>query len=198
MQSTQLDFSLPENVPIMKSLILALLASDQAESARAQIAKALKKNSSLAGLYGVEGLLLAELGEAEAAEQAYGRALELDGNEPIALEALADAHRESGDIDSAVQVYAKLAELQPRDVSAFLAAADALSEARRSDEGAELLRAALERDPSHGGAALRLGRIEAEAGRAETARALAVRAARFGGGPEAKKFLREQLAADAG
>ena len=59
-------------------------------------------------------------------------------------------------------------------------------------------RAVLEREPYHGGAALRLARQEAEAGRAEAARALAVRAARFGGGPEAKEFLRQRLAVDAG
>ena len=44
-----------------------------------------------------------------------------------------------------------------------------------------------------------LGRdSEVEGALVEAARALAVRAARFGGGPEAKEFLRQRLAVDAG
>ncbi|MDE0883927.1 MAG: tetratricopeptide repeat protein [Myxococcota bacterium] len=198
LESSTLDLSLPENLPILKSLVLALLASNQPEFARSQLAETLEANPSSAGLRGLEGLVLAELGEASAAKLAYDRALELDAEEPMALEALADAHVQSGDIDSAVQIYERLAEIQPRDVSALLAAADALSEASRVDESAALLRAVLEREPYHSGAALRLARLEAEAGRAEAARILAVRAARFGGGPEAKDFLREQMALDAG
>ncbi|MDG2334575.1 MAG: tetratricopeptide repeat protein [Myxococcota bacterium] len=197
LQSSTLDLSSPENLPILKSLLLALLASDQPESAQSQLAETLEANPSSAGLRGLEGFLLSELGEASAAKIAYDRALELDADEPMALEALAQAHAQSGETDSAIRVYKRLAEIQPRDVSALLAAAEVLSQASRADEGAALLRAALEREPYHGGAALRLAQLEAEAGRAEAARALAVRAARFGGGPEATKFLRERLALDA-
>ena len=196
LKSSTFDFTRPENLPILKSLVLALLTSDQSEAARTQIAAALEANPTLAGLHGLQGLLLADLGEAEAAEQAFARALELDADEAIALDARAQAQLASGDIDSAIRIYAKLAELQPRDVSSLLAAADALIAAGRVGESAALLRSALEREPYHGGAALRLARQEAEAGRDEAARALAVRAARFGGGPEAKEFLRERLAAD--
>ena len=198
LESNTLDLARPENLPILKSLVLALLSSDQVEAARVQLAEALQANPASAGLHGLHGVFLAEQGEAEAAERAFARALEQDADEPMALEARAQADLASGDIDSAIRIYARLAEIQPRDVSALLAAADALGAAGRVGESAALLRAVLEREPYHGGAALRLARQEAEAGRAEAARALAVRAARFGGGPEAKEFLRQRLAVDAG
>jgi tetratricopeptide (TPR) repeat protein len=161
------------------------------------IAAALEASPTSAGLHGLRGLFLAERGESEAADRAFARARELDADEVLALEARAQALLAKGDIDSAVGVYRRLADLQPRDVSALIAAADALAHGDRVDESAAFLRAVLEREPYNGPVALRLARQEAKAGRAKVALALAMRAARFGGGPEANGFLQERLAADA-
>lgn len=178
-----------QNIPILEAWVVNLADSDQEDEALAKIEEALKASPELADIHGLHGMLLERMGESEAAEAAFARALELDPNEILSLEAMAEKERAEGRLERAVAIYDRLAGLQPEDLSALRLAAKALAELGRESDAETYLRRILERDPYEGRAALALAQLELSRERVAPALALARRAAQFGGGNEARALV---------
>jgi tetratricopeptide (TPR) repeat protein len=191
LSSASLDFTQPENLPILEQLVIHLLDSDQEEKARAEADKALEASPLLGGLHGIQGLLHARQGNSEASHAAFERALELDPEEVLALEDRARRHVRAGRVDEAVAIFERLVSLRPGEVSPLFEASRVLREEGRDEESDSYLRRLLGESPYHGPAALGLARSLANEGRKEGALVLARRAARFGGGDDARSFLVE-------
>jgi len=120
----------------------------------------------------------------------YERAIELDADQAVALEGLGRLAADAGDPTLALDFYARAAAADPEATSALVAAAEVLTGLGRSEEAEARLEAALRRDPYAGAIASRLVklRLDRDAELDETL-ALAQRAARFGGGPDAYSLL---------
>jgi tetratricopeptide (TPR) repeat protein len=190
-QADRLDLTHPSSAAALRELVVDLADAGQPEDGLAQVEAALAARPNVAEFHAIRGLALARGGaDAEEVSTAYERALELDSEEARALAGLAGLRAEAGNAEGALSLYERAAAADPEDSSLQRSAAELLVSLGRPEEAEKRLERLLERDPYDGRAALRLAQLRVQRGaEAERTLALAQRAVRFGGGPEAKALL---------
>jgi len=193
-RGARLDLTHPRNGPALGPLVDYLVAAGHSGEALEATQAALAAHPDEALFHELRGRALRGAGEPEAAREALQRALELEPERAPALAQLAALAAERGDRDTAIALYDRAALADPDDASYTWGAVELLSE---SDDGAELerrLEALLARRPTHAAAAELLARRLSERD-PDRAIALALRAVRLRGGPDALDTLgRIQLA----
>jgi tetratricopeptide (TPR) repeat protein len=193
-RGTRLDLTHPRSGPALGPLVEYLVAAGRSEEALEATQAALAAHPDEALFHELRGRALRGAGETEAAQGALQRALELEPERAPALAQLAALAAEQGDRDTAIALYDRAALADPEDASH---ARDAIELLSAPDDGVELerrLEALLARHPTHAAAAERLARRLSERD-PDRAIALALRAVRLRGGPDALDTLgRIQLA----
>jgi tetratricopeptide (TPR) repeat protein len=193
-RTTRLDLTHPRSGPALGPLVEYLVAAGRSAEALEATQAALAAHPDVALFHELRGRALRGVGEPDAAQGAFQRALELEPERAPALAQLAALAAEQGDRDAAIALYDRAALADPEDASYVWDAIELLS---ATDDGAELerrLEALLVRHPTHAAAAERLARRLHERD-PERAFALARRAVRLRGGPDALDTLgRIQLA----
>jgi predicted Zn-dependent protease len=193
-RAAKLDLTRPANEPALRALVEQTIAGGRADEAVAAAQAALAAHPDDAAFHELRGRALRAAGDPGGAREALERALELEPERTGALAELAALAAGQGDREGAIALYDRVARADPEEPSH---AWNAIQLAAASDEGAELerrLEALLARHGTHAGAANLLAqRLAArDPGRAF---ALAQRAVRFRGGPDALDTLgRLQLA----
>jgi predicted Zn-dependent protease len=191
---TRLDLTHPRRGPALGPLVEYLVAAGRSEEALEATQAALAAHPDQALFHELRGRALRGAGELEAAREALQRALELEPERAPALAQLAALATEQGDRDTAIALYDRAALADPEDASYAWDAIELLS---ASDDGVELerrLEALLARHATHAAAAELLARRLSERD-PDRALALALRAVRLLGGPDALDTLgRIQLA----
>jgi tetratricopeptide (TPR) repeat protein len=187
----RLDLADPRNAPALRALVVDLADAGKPDEALSLAEASLRARPDVAAFHAIRGRALA--GRAAAAGEvraAYERALELEPENAHALSGLARLRAEAGDAEAALSLFERAAAADPEDASPAHAAAELLISLGRGDEAEARLEDRLEGHPFDGRAALRLAELGAERGaEAERTLALARRAVRFGGGPEAVELL---------
>jgi len=193
-RATRLDLTHPRNGPVLSPLVEYLVAAGHSEEALEAAQAALASHPEEALFHELRGRALRGMGDPDTAREAFQRALELEPERAPALAQLAQLATEQGDRDAAIAFYDRAALADPEDASYAWDAIELLS---ASDDGAELerrLEALLARHAIHAAAAELLARRLRERD-PERAFALARRAVRLRGGPDALDTLgRIQLA----
>jgi predicted Zn-dependent protease len=193
-RGARLDLSHPRNGPALGPLVEYLVAADRSAEALEATRAALAAHPEEALFHELRGRALRGAGEPDAARAAFERALELEPERAPVLAQLAELAAEQGDREAAIALYDRAALADPEDASY---AWDAIQLASASDDAAELerrLEALLARHATHAAAAEFLARRLLERD-PERAFALARRAVRLRGGPDAFDTLgRIQLA----
>ncbi len=193
-RGTRLDLTHPLSGPALGPLVEYLVAAGRSGEALEATQAALAAHPDEALFHELRGRALRGAGEPEAARGALQRALELEPERAPALGQLAALAAEQGDRDTAIALYDRAALADPEDASYAWDAIELLS---ASDDGVELerrLEALLARHATHAAAAELLARRLSERD-PDRAIALALRAARLRGGPDALDTLgRIQLA----
>jgi predicted Zn-dependent protease len=183
-----LDLTHPRNGPALSPLVKYLVAAGRSAEALEATQAALAAHPDEALFHELHGRALRGAGEAEAAQGALQRALELEPERAPALAQLAALAAEQGDRDAAIALYDRAVLADPEDASY---AWDAIALLSATDDAAELerrLEALLLRHPTHAAAAALLARQLRERD-PERALALALRAVRLRGGPDALDTL---------
>jgi tetratricopeptide (TPR) repeat protein len=190
-QADRLDLTHPLHAAALRELVVDLADAGQPDEALAQVEAALGARPNVAAFHAIRALALAPGGaDAEEVSAAYERALELDSEDAQALAGLAGLRAAAGDAEGALSLYERAATADPQDASLQRSAAELLASLGRPEEAEKRLEGLLERDPYDGRAALRLAELRAKRGaEPERTLALARRAVRFGGGPDAKALL---------
>jgi predicted Zn-dependent protease len=193
-RATRLDLTHPRSGPALGPLVEYLVAAGRSAEALEATQAALAAHPDEALFHELRGRALRGAGEPDAAQGALQRALELEPERAPALAQLAALAAERGDPDAAIALYDRAALADPEDASY---AWDAIALLSATDDAAELerrLEALLLRHPTHAAAAALLARRLRERD-PERALALALRAVRLRGGPDALDTLgRIQLA----
>jgi tetratricopeptide (TPR) repeat protein len=193
-RAARLDLTQPRNGPALGPLVEYLVAAGRSGEALEATQAALASHPEEALFQELRGRALRGAGEPDAAQEAFQRALELEPERAPALAQLAALAAEQGDRDTAIAFYDRAALADPEDASYAWDAIELLS---ASDDGEELerrLEALLARHAIHAAAAELLARRLRERD-PERAFALARRAVRLRGGPDALDTLgRIQLA----
>jgi tetratricopeptide (TPR) repeat protein len=193
-RAARLDLSRPRNGPALGLLVEYLVAAGQSAEALEAAQAALAAHPEEALFHELRGRALRGAGEPDTAREAFQRALELEPQRASALAQLAALAAEQGDRESAIALYDRAALADPEDTTY---AWDAIQLVGASDDAAELerrLEALLARRATHAAAADLLARRLRERD-PERALALARRAVRLRGGPDAFDTLgRMQLA----
>jgi tetratricopeptide (TPR) repeat protein len=197
-QADRLDLSDPGNAAALRELVVDLADAGEPGEALAAAEASLRARPDAAPFHAIRGLALARGGGATSeAEAAFARALELDADNAEALAGLARLRAAGGDAEAALSLYERAAAANGADRSIAWDRAELLASLGRREQAERTLEALLEEHPYDGLAALRLAELrQARGADAERTRALARRAARFGGGPEAAALL-ERLAGPA-
>jgi tetratricopeptide (TPR) repeat protein len=194
-RGARLDLTQPRNGPALGPLVEYLVAAGRSGEALEATQAALAAHPDEALFHELRGRALRGAGEPEAARGALQRALELEPERAPALAQLAALTAERGDRDAAIALYDRAALADPEDASYAWGAIELLSAS--DDDGVELerrLEALLARHPTHAAAAELLARRLSERD-PDRAIALALRAVRLRGGPDALDTLgRIQLA----
>ncbi|MCH8974685.1 MAG: tetratricopeptide repeat protein [Chloroflexi bacterium] len=193
-RAARLDLTHPRSGPALGPLVEYLVAAGRSGEALEATQAALASHPEEALFHELRGRALRGAGEPDAAQGAFQRALKLEPERAPALAQLAALAAERGDRDTAIALYDRAALADPEDASYAWDAIELLS---ASDDGAELerrLEALLARHATHAAAAEFLARRLRERD-PERAFALARRAVRLRGGPDALDTLgRIQLA----
>jgi tetratricopeptide (TPR) repeat protein len=193
-RAARLDLTHPRNGPALGPLVEYLVAADRSAKALEATEAALAVHPEEALFHELRGRALRGAGEPDMARAAFERALELEPERAPALAQLAALAAEQGDREAAIALYDRAALADPEDASYAWGAIELLS---ASDDGAELerrLEALLAHHATHAAAAEFLARRLLERD-PERAFALARRAVRLRGGPDALDTLgRIQLA----
>jgi tetratricopeptide (TPR) repeat protein len=194
-RAAELDLTRRSNEPALRALVEQLIAGGNANEAVTAAQAALAAHPDVAGLHELRGRALRAGDDPSGAREALGRALELEPERASALAELAAIAAAQGDREAAIALYDRAARADPEEPAhawnAILLVAASDAGAEDSERRAEAL---LARHGTHAGAAKLLAR------RLETrdpvrALALARRAVRFRGGPDALDTLgRIQLA----
>jgi predicted Zn-dependent protease len=187
-RGARLDLTHPRSGPALDSLVEFLVAANRSEEALEATQSALAAHPDEALYHELRGRALRGTGEPELAREAFQRALELEPERAPALAQLAALTAEQGDSAAAVALYDRAATADPEDASYAWGAIELLS---GSDDGAELerrLEALLARHATHAAAAELLARRLSERD-PDRALALALRAVRLLGGPDALDTL---------
>jgi tetratricopeptide (TPR) repeat protein len=194
-RDARLDLTQPRSGPALGRLVEYLVAADRSEEALEAAQAALASHPEEALFHELRGRALRGTGELDAAGEAFERALELEPERAPALAQLAELAAERGEREAAIALYDRAALADPEDASSYAWGAIELLSA--SDDGAELerrLEALLADRATHAAAAELLARRLQERD-PERAFALARRAVRLRGGPDALDTLgRIQLA----
>jgi predicted Zn-dependent protease len=193
-RAAKLDLTRPANEPALRALVGHAIAEGRANDAVAAAQAALAAHPDDAAFHELRGRALRAAGDPGGAREALERALELEPERAGALAELAALAAAQGDREGAIALYDRADRADPeRPEHAW----NAIQLVAASEQDAELerrLEALLARHGTHAGAANLLAqRLEArDPGRAF---ALARRAVRFRGGPDALDTLgRIQLA----
>src|SRR5262249_29462128 len=111
-----LDLTDPANAPALRVLLAQLAPLGNHEGARRRIAAALAAHPDAAVFLELRGETLRSAGgQAEAAREAFGRAVELDPKNAPALAGLAELSAAAGDREAAVPPYHRAAAADPGD-----------------------------------------------------------------------------------
>ncbi len=193
-RAARLDLTRPQNGRALGLLVEYLVATDRSAEALEVTQAALAAHPELALFHELRGRALHAAGEPDGAEEAFRSALELEPKRASTLAQRAVLAAERGDPGKAIALYDQAALADPEEASY---AWDAIQLASASDDDADLerrLEALLARHPTHAAAAELLARRLLERD-PERAFALARRAVRLRGGPDAFETLgRIQLA----
>jgi tetratricopeptide (TPR) repeat protein len=193
-RAARLDLTQPHNGPALSRLVEYLVAADRSGEALEATQAALASHPEEALFHELRGRALRGTGEPDTAREAFERALELEPERAPVLAQLAELAAERGDREAAIALYDRAALAEPEDASYAWSAIELLS---ASDDGVELerrLEALLADRATHAAAAELLARQLQERD-PERAFALARRAVRLRGGPDALNTLgRIQLA----
>ncbi|MBW2693030.1 MAG: tetratricopeptide repeat protein [Deltaproteobacteria bacterium] len=193
-RAARLDLTQPRNGPALGPLVEYLVAAGHSGEALEATGAALVSHPEEALFHELRGRALRGASEPDEAQGAFQRALELEPERAPALAQLAALAAEQGDRDAAIALYDRAVLADPKDASYAWDAIELLS---ASDDAAELerrLEALLADHATHAAAAELLARRLRESD-PERAFALANRAVRLRGGPDALDTLgRIQLA----
>jgi tetratricopeptide (TPR) repeat protein len=193
-RSAGLDLSHPANAPALRALVAYLVADGKPSDAVAATQTALAAHPEQAALHELRGRALRAASDLGGSREALERALELEPERAGTLAELAALAAAQGDRDSAISLYDRAARADPEDPAHAWSAIELLV---TSDEGPMIerrLEALLARQGTHAAAANLLAQRMLTHD-PERAFALARRAVRFGGGPDALDTLgRIQLA----
>jgi tetratricopeptide (TPR) repeat protein len=187
-RAARLDLTQPRSGPALGPLVEYLVAAGRSGEALEVTQAALASHPEEALFHELRGRALRGAGEPDTAQGAFERALELEPERAAALAQLAALAAERGDRDTAIALYDRAALADPEDASYAWDAIELLS---ASDDAAELerrLEALLAGHPTHAAAAEFLARRLRERD-PERAFALARRAVRLRGGPDALDTL---------
>ena len=188
LREAELDLHQPRNGPALEQLTELLIESGLVNEAVGITQSAVAAHPDSALFQELYGHALLARGDSHAARAALERSLALESERATALAKLAALTGQGGDVEAALALYDRAARADP-DESGY--AWEALELARRSGDEAEFerrLEQCVRQHGIHAEAAnlLALRLREREPGRAL---ALAHRAVRFGGGPDALDTL---------
>lgn len=161
----------PRHAESWNELVQLALATGKREEARALLLRAESKGVDDPGLSLRRGVIEASLGNAEAAERAFGRVLELDPTQERAHLGLARLAQSRGDSARAAEEYRRALELEPRAATARVLGSILIGELGDPAGAREAFARAVELDPeAPESAALRelLPQLELMAAAAET------------------------------
>ncbi len=184
----ELDLTSPINGPALGALVQYLVAQGKSSEALEAAQEALADHSDEALFHELRARALRAAGDPGSAREALERALELEPQRASALAELAALMAERGDRETAIALYDRADRAGP-ERAAY--AWEAIQLVAASDDGAEVerrLEAMLGRHGMHAGAANLLAQ-RLLARDPERALALARRAVRFRGGPDALDTL---------
>jgi len=188
LKNEQLDLTDPRDAEALRVLVVDLGAAGEADAALPYVEAALGAHPDAAVFHEIRGIALEQRGSpGEEVRAAYGRALELDPENALALAGLG---RLAADPQAALDLYTRAAAADPADPAPQRAAAELLVGLGRREEAERRFAELLGEHPYDAAAAAHLAELLL-AREAETDRTLelARRAVRFGGGPEAYELL---------
>jgi len=188
-RAAKLDLTRPRNEPALRALVEYLVAEGKANEALEAAQAALATHPDEAPFHELRGRALRAAGDPGGASEALARALELEPERAGALAELAALAAAQGDREKAIELYDRAARADAQQPAHAWSAIQLLA---ASDDGAEVerrLEALLARHGTHSAAATLLARRLAERD-PERAFALARRAVRFRGGPDARPLAR--------
>lgn len=183
-----LDLSHPHNAPLLRALVVQMIAAGTRDRAQAPVEAALAAHPESADFHEVQGLLLERDSPGEA-QRAYQRALEQNPKHVRALEALGRLAEQAGDAATALSFYDRATAVDPDSPSGARRAA--LLVTAQGREGAEARWEAFLREhpwDAEGALALARLRLARDLSDARTLE-LARRSLRFRGGTEARRLL---------
>ncbi len=185
-----LDFTDSRDVEALRSFVVHSLKTAGAASAR----KALEAASSLrpddSKLLEIRGLVLENGGKLDEAEAAYRRALEIDPNNPHAVDSLGRLTAESGRSEEALSLLCDSpVKRVPAELEPSLRCSEQLLALGRPAKAIEALESALREFPWSAPVAMTLARLYLDQKDPDSAERLARRAVRFGGGRKANELL---------
>jgi tetratricopeptide (TPR) repeat protein len=188
-RAARLDLTRPINGPALRALVQYLAADEKPDAALAAADAALAAHPDQALFHELRAQALRATAEPAAAREALERALALEPERASALAELAALTAEQGDRNAAIALYDRADRADPEEPAYAWAAIQLV--AASDDDGTELdrrLEALLSRHGTHAAAANLLA--QRLLGRdPERAFALARRAVRFRGGPDALDTL---------
>jgi tetratricopeptide (TPR) repeat protein len=190
-----LDYAQPASIPALRALVEIAHATEQLAVAEKFVEAALRAHPEEASFFALRGRVRELRGEPERAREAYERAVELDGDEALALAGLARLAT-ADDPAKALALFDRALAIDPAEVDSSLAAARILRILGREEEARQRLGALLDVHPFSAEAAAEWVEIDLESGpvSAETL-GMAERAVRFGGGVAAYERLARVQAA---
>jgi tetratricopeptide (TPR) repeat protein len=183
-RKSELDLTRTQNGPLLELLVRYLIEDGRSREGLRSVDTALAVHPDEARLHELRGRALRGAGDAAAARAALERALELQPERASALAELAALVAEQGDRDAALVLYDRAATADPEQAAYPWAAIRLVESGADAADLERRLEALLARYGTHAAAANLLAQRLLERD-PERALALARRAVRFGGGPDA-------------
>lgn len=189
--ATGLEMRHPENFPALRELVRLQLERDHGSEARELAQAAVEAVPAFAPFHALLGRTLQEAGaDAEAARAAFDRALELDPQQPLALEGRARMALAADDAGTAARLLEGVVGRSAERLEAWRLLAEAYAALDRPDERRRALRGLLAEDPTDVPAALALVDLDLAQQRVDArSERRAAAAVRFGGGAPASDAL---------
>jgi len=187
----EIDLTAPNSSEVLGVLVESLAKLGRGEEALVRSNAAIAAHPDVAAFQEIDARALEGAGRStKDVRDALDRALELEPERASALTELARLTAEAGEINAAIRLYDRAAAASPAESDASWAAIELLVANQRNEEVDDRARALLGAHPLHADVALLLARRTVKSGGdLDAARRLALRAARFGGGPEARATL---------
>jgi len=186
-----LDDPGPRHAEVLRMQVRLLVRLGRGDEARRRVEEALAAHPDTAAFHAIEGERLEQVGaEPERIEAALARALELDPEEPEALEARGRLAERAGAVGEAIEWLDRAWAARPGRPSALLRAARLAAQSGERTEAMRRLEMCLEEIPWHAAAALELARLRLEGSDpSDRTLELAERAVLFRGGEPAARLL---------